>query len=100
MHFINLNNVLKMLLNLSGGFTVIRWYKRGIIADRKILQQNANDTNPIGYNNYTSQVDNSIICFHPCYILPSNTELLDSNTYLGKLLNSLKLKVNEVLTIS
>ena len=88
------------MINENYEFIVIGWYKRGSIADRTILQQNTNDKNTRGYNNDTSKVDKSSIFFHPCYIHPSNTELLDSNTDLGKVLNLLKLKVNEVLNVS
>ena len=88
------------MINENGGFTFIGCYKRGSIPDRTILQHNENDTNPRGYKNDTSHVDNSIIAFRPYYIRLQNTELLDSKTDLGKVLNLLKLKVNEALNIS
>ena len=51
--------------NENGGFTLIRWYRRGSIADRTILKHNSNDTHPRVYNKETSQVDNSSIVFSP-----------------------------------
>ena len=84
-------------INDHGGFTIIGWYKRGVINDQSIVTRNSVQ---VGYNssiNNTSEdnrVDNGEMNYHTCSIHPTNGRLLDCNTTLGRGLRDKKCDVS------
>ena len=89
-------------INENGGFTVIRWYKRGNIGDCTILHQiNANDGNMKQTStNDCNQVDNSKITYHPCVIKPTNSDFYDENHEHFKAIDKMKFDVSKLLYVS
>ena len=87
------------LINENGGFTIVGWYKRGVISDKSLISQ---DKNTIGYNTTESdsQIDSGDICYHIVQIIPSNREFLDPTTTLGEELSGLKFDVSTIQTIA
>jgi hypothetical protein len=88
-------------INANGGFTAIGWYRRGVINDRKMVENNANkDANGRQMNranggmNEEIQVDAGNISYHVAELLPTNRELLDNNTVLGLRLHAMKYDVS------
>ena len=85
-------------INENGGFTVVGWYKRGVINDRSILavvdNGNNGNMNRNTNSNVDMQVDNGKLNFHPCSIQPTNRDFLDRNTGLGKALYDMKFDVS------
>ena len=59
-------------INQNGGWTVIGWYKRGMITDQSMItddiQKNKNSEN---------QVESGIITYHVCYLRPTNPSFFD-----------------------
>ena len=88
------------LINQNGGFTVVGWYKRGVISDKSLISQ---DKNTIGYNSTTeadAQIDSGEICYHIVQIIPSDRDFLDPTTTLGSELSDLKFDVSTIQTIA
>ena len=84
------------LINDNDGFTVVGWYKRGIINDKSLISQ---DKNTVGYSNTTdteSQIDSGDISSHIVQIIPSNRDFLDPTTTLGRELSELKFDVSKI----
>eukprot|EP00957_Ditylum_brightwellii_P097277 7408547-Ditylum_brightwellii.AAC.1 len=96
---INMNSALEEcveLINENDGFTVVGWYKRGIINDQNLIAARNivnNDINQNSHNNNSSneevQVDAGEISYHFVQIFPTNHDFLDSNTILGQQLNAM-----------
>ena len=89
------------MINDNGGFTIIGWYKRGHIQDRTVLVQNANEQNANKYNvqtNQNTQVDNSVINFHPCVVRPSNKKYYEEGSTELKNLKDNKFDVNQLMS--
>eukprot|EP00957_Ditylum_brightwellii_P023713 1789437-Ditylum_brightwellii.AAC.1 len=91
------------LISENGGFTVVGWYKRGIISDQILLaaRRILNNNNAIGINrnsnnNEELQVDTGDISYHFVHIVPTNHNFLDYSTSLGQHLNGLKYNVTEI----
>jgi hypothetical protein len=86
-------------INNNGGFTVIGWYKRGIINDQSLLEarkivSNNNTSNNNGNNrNEELQVDAGEISYHFVHIFLTNRNFLDPTTTLGQLLKGKKYNV-------
>ena len=86
-------------INANGGFTIVGWYKRGMVNDRTILSLNEGSPAHIRnlFNNETpDKVDSGKMNYHPCYILPTNRALLDPNHDLGKELKNLQFDVTSL----
>ena len=80
----------------NGGFTIIGWYKRGLINDRSLVS-NANTNNNHGNNGAdTVQVDNGDVHFHIIEILPTDRSMLNHLSVLGAQLNNHKFDVNQM----
>jgi len=80
----------------NGGFTIIGWYKRGLINDRSLVS-NANTNNNHGNNGAdTVQVDNGDVHFHIIEILPTDHSMLNHLSVLGAQLNNHKFDVNQM----
>ena len=73
-----MQNVINFIHNQIGKFTVIGWYKRGVISDRSMLSDsNTNNTSSYGNNNIlTNQVDNGDLSFHITQIFPTDSTVL------------------------
>ena len=89
------------LINNNGGFTVIGWYKKGLINDKGLIApQNNNATGGSGgqqsngnYNNGNddaAQVDSGGLSYHIVNILPTNRDFLHRHSRLRRELNDLK----------
>ena len=87
-------------INEHGGFTVVGWYKRGVINDCSILavvdNGNNGNVNRNTSSNVDMQVDNGKLNFHPCSIQPTNSAFLDGSTYLGRTLREMKFDVSSL----
>jgi hypothetical protein len=85
------------LINNNGGFTIVGWYKRGIINDRSVLTAINNNENGYKQNNTNNpevQVDNGKLNYHPCSIQPTNRRFFDENDHLHSELKSMKFDVS------
>ena len=81
----------------NGGFTIIGWYKRGVINDRSLVSQNNMSTGNMSSNNNEShEVDNGEANFHVTQIFPTNKDFMDPTTLLGETLASLKFDVRKL----
>ena len=103
---INMFNTIDVCINSidsHGGFTVIRWYKRGIINDQSIIADskinsgcningNSNNTNK-NISNDDMQVDSGDISYHLVHIATTNHDFLDYTTGVGQQLEALKFNV-------
>ena len=75
-----MQDVIRFIHNQIGKFTVIGWYKRGVISDRSMLSEsNTNNTASYANNNIvTNQVDNGDLNFHITQIFPTDQTVLRS----------------------
>lgn len=90
-----IGNVIEFINN-NGGFTVVGWYKRGIINDRALVGNNGNNNNSNmnNSNNEEVQVDNGEVNYHIIQMQPTDHELLNPHTALGSELQELKFDVS------
>lgn len=98
------------LINNNGGFTVIGWYKKGLINDKGLIApRNNNATGGSGggqqsngnYNNNNddaAQVDSGELSYHIVNILPTNRDFLHRHSQLGRELNDLKYNATHIET--
>jgi len=103
---INMNSALEEcveLINENGGFSVVGWYKRGIINDQSLIAARKivnNSINQNSHNNNSSneelQVDAGEISYHFVQIFSSNCDFLDNNAILGQRLNAMKFDITEI----
>ena len=79
----NLSNCISNVIdfiNENGGFTIIGWYKRGVINDQSTITENIVQGGNNGISNNTStdnQIDNGEMNYHPYFIKPTDMQLLD-----------------------
>ena len=89
-------------VNANGGFTVIGWYKRGLINDKSLLAARVGTigSSSTGQNNNSvdeeAQVDAGEISYHIVHIIPTNRDLLDETTVKGSILKSKKFDVSVI----
>lgn len=86
-------------VNDHGGWTVIGWYSRGVINDRTLTGINSsisNNTNNGGSNNAEVQVDGSGLTFHFVKIIPTDSTLLNRNSYAGGRFDTMKFDVGSI----
>ena len=99
------------LINNNGGFTIVGWYKRGVINDRTIVNARAANSNSSGLgvnvsannnnnNDDQVQVDSGDISYHIVSISPTNRNFLNQQSVLGHQLDQLKYDVSEIETNS
>lgn len=83
-------------INSHGGFTVVGWYKRGIINDKTLVNGNAVNGTSNNNNNggEDGQVDNGEINYHVISLTPNNRSLLSPTSILGIELKTLKFNVS------
>ena len=74
------------LINDNGGFTVVGWYKKGMINDKTLL---GHGTGP-GTATKDIQVQNSEINYHIVEILPTNLDFLRKESALSRILEENK----------
>ena len=89
-------------INNNGGFTVIGWYKRGVINDKSLLASrtlsnigisgSGNGTN----NEENTQVDAGEISYHIVHLTPTNRDLLVPESILGAGLKEMKYDVRQI----
>lgn len=85
------------LINRNGGFTILGWYKRGIINDKSLMTNHSNNNSSRNSNNeQDTQVDSGDISYHIVQIVPTNRAFLDDTTPLGRELNEAKFDVNQI----
>ena len=78
-------------VNSNLGWTVIGWYKRGVINDKSLLSSTTNHTMN---NNENTEVGSGKVNFHVTQLLPSDKNLLDTNHEKGIELNDLKYDIS------
>ena len=90
-------------INDNGGFTVVGWYKRGVINDKSLIGSrkfnNANGGNTaVNYNTNEEdmQVDSGEIIYDIVSINLINHEFLDPTSQLGRDLGRLKFDVKHI----
>ena len=90
-------NSIVNLVNRNGGFTVIGWYKRGVINDKSLVSKSAG-SNTFNSNNAneTVQVDNGEVTFHITQIVPDDSSFYDHNSRSGKALANLQFDVSTI----
>ena len=78
-----MQDVINFIHNQIGKFTVIGWYKRGVISDRSMLSDsNTNNASSYGNNNIsTNQVDNGDLNFHITQNFPTDLTILRSQYF-------------------
>eukprot|EP00957_Ditylum_brightwellii_P210762 15365360-Ditylum_brightwellii.AAC.1 len=83
-------------VNDNGGWTVVGWYKHGMINNCTLIG-NSNSTS--GHNNNSNEdihVDNGEINYHVVEVLPTNRNFLTSETSLYQRLSGLKYHVQRI----
>ena len=81
-------------VNRNGGFTVVGWYKRGVINNKTLVAGAGNNSN---HNNSDKvQIDAGEISYHIVQIIPTNRSFLRSGSLLQLGLNRRKFNVNEI----
>ncbi len=85
-------------VNEHGGWTVIGWYSRGVINDRTLTGvTNTNSTSGTNNTNNTEvQVDGSGLTFHFVKIIPTDSTVLNRNSYAGGRYDSMKFDVGSI----
>ena len=68
-------------INNNGGFTIVLWYRRGAINDVSLLGQRSTEDGQIAAGN---------VNYHIIQISPTNRDLLDPTSRVGRVLQSLK----------
>jgi hypothetical protein len=94
------------LINRNDGFTIVGWYKKGVINDKSLIAaRNINNggtattTGANGNFNNSSgdvQVESGDISYHIVSIAPTKREFLNPNSTLGRELNDLKYDVSRI----
>ena len=67
-------------INENGGFTVIGWYKRGVINDRSLVSGNSNGASS-NQTNDNVMVDNGEVNFHVTNLIPDSALVEDSEAF-------------------
>ena len=81
-------------INDHGGFVTFGWYKRGVINDKSLITA---DNNYHGNkNDEETQVDAGEISYHIVHMTPTNPDILDITTELGKELEEMKYDATKV----
>jgi len=83
-------------INEHGGFTVVGWYRRGVINDRTLVANNATNGNFNSNNNEDVQVDNGEINYHVISLRPTNRAILNPVSLLGAALKGIKFDVSTI----
>ena len=83
-------------INEHGGFTVVGWYRRGVINDRTLVANNATNGNFNNNNSEDVQVDNGEINYHVISLRPTNQALLNPVSLIGAALKGLKFDVSTI----
>ena len=88
-------------INDKGGWTIIGWYSRGVINDRTLtgVMNNTSNTSSNSTNNGNNsevQVDGSELNYHFVKIIPTDSTLLNRNSHLGAVYNTLKFDVSSI----
>jgi hypothetical protein len=98
------------LINNNGGFTVIGWYKKGLINDKGLIAPRNNNAtagtagqqqsggNYNNNNDEAAQVDSGELSYHIVNILPTNRDFLHRHSQLGRELNDLKYNATHIET--
>ena len=83
------------LINADGGFTIVGWYRQGLINDRSLEDNNGqgNDFRNQGQNE-SLQVGCSNLVHHVVEITPNNKDYLDTSTGRGASLQAKKFDVS------
>ncbi len=87
-------------VNENGGWTAVGWYKRGSIKDRSLIESSGNSNANNGNEDGGKKVGSGNLNFHVVELLPTNQQLLDTNTLLGQDLHDLKFDVSRLTTLA
>ena len=100
--YFELLNCMRSILddvNAKGGWTVIGWYKRGVINDQTLVGSDGSNSSGgfrQGNQNPNLQVDNAAINYHVCYLKPTEQKLMDVKDIEGLNLHVKKFDVDEM----
>ena len=84
-----MNNCINYINN-HGGFTIIGWYKRGLIEDKSLITLN---------NGENEQVQSGDISYHIVSIMPTERAFLERRSPLGIALAARKFNVNTMVGV-
>jgi len=86
------------LINQNGGFTVIGWYKRGVIMDKTILQyyDNASPEVKRYLDREEAEVDSGKLTFHPVSIQPTDKRFTQAGNVFNNALKANLFDVSEL----
>lgn len=88
------------LVNANGGYTIVGWYKRGMINDKTLIAaHNDGDTGAKSVDGVNVSTDSGDISVHFTCILPTNRDFMDRTTLLGAELHAMKFNPNCLVTI-
>ena len=83
-------------INDHGGFTVVGWYKRGVINDKTLVNGNATNGSSNNNNGEDTKVDKGEINYHVISLRPTNSCLLNRTTNFGQELRNLQYDVSRI----
>ena len=80
-------------INVNDGWTVVGWYRRGMINDRSLVTgQHPND------NDNDNQVDAGDAHYHVVSLIPTDRAFLDKSSPIGIVLSTKRFDVNTLLS--
>ena len=82
-------------VNDNGGWTVVGWYKRGVINDRSLLEANSTQ-HPSNNQDSTNEVDAGQLSYHVVQLLPTNQDMHQRGNESFRELNDLRYDVSKI----
>ena len=67
-------------MNENGVWTILGWYKQGVINDKTLTNNEGQDTR--NNNVQTNEVDNGELTFHIVHIRPTNHRFMEAESLL------------------
>ena len=86
------------LINDHDGFTIVGWYKRGVINAKSLMAHDKNTSGYVAPVEPDAQCNSGEISYHIVQIIPNNRDFLDHSTVLGAELSEIKFDVSTILT--
>ena len=86
-----ITNVINFV-NENDGWTVVGWYKRGSMKDRSLIEASNNNNS----NEEDTTVASGKLNMHIIELLPTNHQMMNSTTELGRNLDALKFDVGNL----
>lgn len=83
-------------VNQNGGWTVMGWYKKGMITDQSMISEdnsNYRQNNRNGSNQEETQVESGVINYHICQLRPTNDGYFNDTNVLSQELMNRKFQI-------